>query len=292
MVSVSFFLVRGTSVESRSVVGAATVVIGTAVVSTGTGQPSFSEFAASVRPSEQQPNNELSHKAGGQSFFFLLKAGVTLSGQHPNLVSLHVLGVGHPSSNGPFAAVLLSTAQHPNSVNMQGMVFGFTRHLRGFCSRLIIVESFEAGVVFWSSKVLSLVVLSSISFVVLVSSVDRVVEISSVIVESVETSEDEVVKVVVESGVLLLSEMDSVEVVKVVVESGVLLLSDTDLVEPFSVLESVISDSLLISSVVEVDPMSDKEDVGKLVEVLSEESVLVLSEEVVVSELVDVSIRD
>lgn len=138
---VSTFAVIAASVESCSIVVACTVVIGCVVVTNTNGQPSFSTFVASVIPSEQQPNNELSHKAGGQSFIFLLAAGDILSGQQPNIVSLHVFGVGHPSSNGPDAAVLLSTAQHPNSVNMQGIVFGFTRHFRGFCSSFKIVDN-------------------------------------------------------------------------------------------------------------------------------------------------------
>lgn len=165
--------VTATSVESGTTVVTSTIATGNTVVvvTTMTGQPSFSKLVASVTLSEQQPNNELAHKAGGHPFFVLSRAGDIPSEQHPNLVSLHVFGVGHPSSNGPLAAVLLSTAQHPNSVKMQGIVFGLTRHLRGFCSS--------------SKMVVSLSVVSSSESVVEAKSVVSVMSVSLVVVKSV-----------------------------------------------------------------------------------------------------------
>lgn len=65
--------------------------------------------------------------------------------QQPYLVSLHVSGTAHPSSNGPVAAVLLSE-QHPNVLLRQADGFcGLGLHFRGFCS-LVTMASRVFGV--------------------------------------------------------------------------------------------------------------------------------------------------
>lgn len=75
--------------------------------------PSPSLPSAGVFLSGQQPKMVSLQCVSGQPFLFFLGAGETPSEQQPNLVSLHVFGVGHPSWNGPLAAVL-SSEQQPN----------------------------------------------------------------------------------------------------------------------------------------------------------------------------------
>lgn len=82
------------------------------------GHPSPFSPSASVLPSEQQPNRLLAHNGSGQPLNFLPLAGDAPSSQQPYFVSLHVSGIGQPSSNGPVDVVLLS-GQHPNSLLRQ-----------------------------------------------------------------------------------------------------------------------------------------------------------------------------
>lgn len=112
--------------------GALVVVVGAGVVVI-IGHPICSSFSASVIPSEQQPNKLSTNSAGGHPLNFLPSAGDKPSGQHPYLVSLQVSGTGHPSSNGPVAAVVLS-AQQPNVDFRHAETFGLGLHFFGVCS--------------------------------------------------------------------------------------------------------------------------------------------------------------
>lgn len=120
-------------------VGAFVVVVGAGVVVI-IGQPIFSSFSASVMPSEQQPNKLPTHSASGHPLFFLPSAGDTPSEQHPYLVSAHVSGTGHPSSNGPVAVVVLS-GQQPNVAFKHAETFGLGLHFFGVCSWVMMASS-------------------------------------------------------------------------------------------------------------------------------------------------------
>lgn len=109
------------------------------------GHPICSSFSASVIPSEQQPNKLSTHSAGGHPLNFSSSAGDKPSGQHPYLVSLHVSGTGHPSSNGPVAAVVLSE-QQPYVDFKHAATFGLGLHFFGVCS-LVTMASRVFGVV-------------------------------------------------------------------------------------------------------------------------------------------------
>lgn len=122
------------------VAAAAVVVVVGAGVVVITGQPICSSFSASVIPSEQQPNKLPTHSASGHPLLFLPSAGDTPSGQHPCLVSAQVSGTGHPSSNGPVAAVVLSE-QQPNADFKQAETFGLGLHFFGVCSFVMMASS-------------------------------------------------------------------------------------------------------------------------------------------------------
>lgn len=236
VVPVSFSVLVSSVVSGMIVVsssGVCVVVTGAAVV-VGIGQSSPSAFVFSVNLSGQHPNKEPKHSGGGHLLFFLSVAGVSLSGQQPNFVSLHVFGVGHPSSKGPVAAVLLSTAQHPNSVKMQGNDAGFTRHFRGFCSNCNIVD-----MVFGVVDSASSMSVSSVVEIVL-SPVD-----SSLVCDTLLSSVDCSVVgevLVLEISVALLSSVDwSVVDRSVLVKVLVVIKSSAESVE-LSVLEIVVSD--------------------------------------------------
>lgn len=123
--------------------GVVVVVVGAGVVVI-MGQPICSSFSASVIPSEQQPNKLSTHSASGHPLLFLPSAGDKPSEQHPYLVSLHVSGTGHPSSNGPVAAVVLS-AQQPNVDFKHADTLGLGLHFFGVCS-LVMIASKVFGV--------------------------------------------------------------------------------------------------------------------------------------------------
>lgn len=156
-------------------------------------------------------------------------AGETPSGQHPYFVSLQVSGTGHPSSNGPIAAVLLSE-QHPYLLlRHSGAFFGLGLHFRGVCS-LVIIASNVFGVV--SHKSVSVSdsdvsddsdVLDHKSVVVSLSSVDMLV-LSTVDSVDPDTSVDDSVDSVELNDVLSEESVDSVSV-DPIVDASVVELS-------------------------------------------------------------------